>query len=157
MRDGINALDKNNRAAQLEHFQHRRWTEGDAYAPHDLSWVEMKKWKEKHPSKIDVFDALAINPLNEYKVPYISSELVVLRLIDLLVQNIAMMWEYCTTMGRIRHRKETGLRPVNQRRISKAIRRAVSMGLMPSVHKHPEMLEAEAVINNRRHAKINSP
>jgi small subunit ribosomal protein S18 len=52
-------------------------------------------------------------------------------------------------MGRIRHRKETGLRPVNQRRIAKAIRRAVGMGLMPSVHKHPEMLEAEATARRR--------
>ena len=54
------------------------------------------------------------------------------------------MTEYMTSMGRIRHSRETGLRPVNQRRIAKAIRRAVGMGLMPSVHKHPEMLEAEA-------------
>ena len=56
-------------------------------------------------------------------------------------------------MGRILHRKETGLRPVNQRRISKAIRRAVSMGLMPSVHRHPEILEAEAEARDRRRAR----
>ena len=54
------------------------------------------------------------------------------------------MTEYMTTMGRIKHSRETGLRAVNQRRISKAIRRAIGMGLMPSVHKHPEMLEVEA-------------
>ena len=53
------------------------------------------------------------------------------------------MSEYMTAMGRIRHRKDTGLRAVNQRKIAKAIRRAVGMGLMPSVHKHPEILEAE--------------
>lgn len=35
---------------------------------------------------------------------------------------------------------ETGLRPVNQRRVAKAIRRAIGIGLMPSVHKHPELL-----------------
>ena len=51
------------------------------------------------------------------------------------------MWEFTTAMGRIKHRNETGLRPVNQRRIAKAIRRAVGMGLMPSVHNHPEVLE----------------
>lgn len=39
------------------------------------------------------------------------------------------------------HSKETGLRPVNQRRIAKAVRRAVGMGIMPSVHKHPELLQ----------------
>jgi small subunit ribosomal protein S18 len=54
------------------------------------------------------------------------------------------MTEYMTTMGRIKHSNETGLRAVNQRRIAKAIRRAIGMGLMPSVHKHPEILEAEA-------------
>jgi len=53
-------------------------------------------------------------------------------------------------MGRIRHRKDTGLRAVNQRKIAKAIRRAVGMGLLPSVHKHPEMLEAEAKERNMR-------
>jgi small subunit ribosomal protein S18 len=51
------------------------------------------------------------------------------------------MSEYMTDMGRIKHSKETGLRPVNQRRIAKAIRRSVGIGLMPSVHKHPEILQ----------------
>lgn len=52
------------------------------------------------------------------------------------------MWEYMAPIGKIKHRRETGLRPVNQRRIAKAIRRAVGMGLIPSVHPHPEVLEA---------------
>jgi len=52
--------------------------------------------------------------------------------------------EFITPMGRIMHRKETGLRPVNQRRIAKAVRRAVGMGIMPSVHKHPELLQQVA-------------
>lgn len=50
------------------------------------------------------------------------------------------MSEYMTPMGRIRHSKETGLRPVNQRRIARAIRRSIGMGLMPSVYQHPEIL-----------------
>lgn len=45
-----------------------------------------------------------------------------------------------TTMGRIRHSSDTGLRPVNQRKIAKAVRRAIGMGLHPSVHRHPEIL-----------------
>lgn len=48
-----------------------------------------------------------------------------------------------TDMGRIKHRNETGLRPVNQRRMAKAIRRAIGMGLMPGVHRHPEILRME--------------
>lgn len=55
-----------------------------------------------------------------------------------------MMSEYMTPMGRIKHRRETGLRAVNQRKIAKAIRRAVGMGLLPSVHEHPEVLEVKA-------------
>lgn len=55
-----------------------------------------------------------------------------------------MMSEYMTNMGRIKHRRETGLRAVNQRKIAKAIRRAVGMGLLPSVHEHPEVLEVKA-------------
>ena len=51
-----------------------------------------------------------------------------------------MMSEFMTPLGRIKHPRDTGLRNVNQRRIAKAIRRAIGMGLMPSVHKHPEML-----------------
>lgn len=73
----------------------------------------------------DVFDVLGMHPLEEWK-------------------NFSIMTEFVSSMGRIRHRRETGLRGVNQRRVAKAVRRAVGMGLMPSVHKHPEMLEKEA-------------
>jgi len=58
-------------------------------------------------------------------------------------QNFAVMSEYMTEMGRIRHSKSTGLRPVNQRKIAKAIRRAIALGLMPSIHRHPEILAEE--------------
>ena len=53
------------------------------------------------------------------------------------------MSEYMTEMGRIRHSKSTGLRQVNQRKIAKAIRRAIGLGLMPSIHKHPQILIEE--------------
>ena len=61
-----------------------------------------------------------------------------------ILQNFSIMSEYMTPMGRIKHRSTTGLRPVNQRKIAKAIRRSIGLGLMPSVHKHPEILAAEA-------------
>lgn len=61
-----------------------------------------------------------------------------------------MMSEYTTNMGRIRNRRDTGLRAVNQRKIAKAIRRAVGMGLLPSVHEHPEVLEVKARALARR-------
>ena len=61
----------------------------------------------------------------------------------MLLQNPVMLAEFMTTMGRLRSRKETGLRPVNQRRLSKAIRRATGMGLMPTVYPHPELLRRD--------------
>lgn len=59
------------------------------------------------------------------------------------MQNFSVMSEYMTEMGRIRHSKSTGLRPVNQRKIAKAIRRAIALGLMPSVHRHPEIIKMD--------------
>ncbi|KAI9923703.1 hypothetical protein MW887_008436 [Aspergillus wentii] len=109
----------------LERFQTREWRAGDIYAPHDLSPAEMKKWRKRQSPPTDAFDALNMNPLDLYK-------------------NFSIMSEYMTLMGRIKHRNQTGLRPVNQRKIAKAIRRAIGLGLMPSVHRHPEILAAEA-------------
>ncbi|KAK2784217.1 hypothetical protein FQN53_008729 [Emmonsiellopsis sp. PD_33] len=131
------ATMQNERARALERQQKRQWKRGDVYAPHDMSPQEMMNWqKKKSPSK-DAFDALSLNPLHLYKAclqPPIS----------FLSLNFSIMSEYMTEMGRIRHSSETGLRPVNQRKISKAIRRAVGLGLMPSVHRHPEILAAMA-------------
>ncbi|KFY14719.1 hypothetical protein V492_02447 [Pseudogymnoascus sp. VKM F-4246] len=107
----------------------RRWKTGDVYAPHDLSEVEMKKWKRRGKPTVDVFDVLELDPLVEYR-------------------NFAMLSEYMTTMGRIMHSNDTGLRSKNQRRIAKAIRRAVGMGFMPSVHRHPEVLMKESTRRN---------
>lgn len=66
---------------------------------------------------------------------------------DLLCdKNFSIMSEYITDMGRIKHSNETGLRPVNQRKMAKAIRRAMGMGLMPGVHRHPMLLKHEKKI-----------
>ena len=64
------AYDKERRAKGLEALQYRKWKQGDVYAPHDLSPVELKKWRSRSKPTTDVFDVLAINPLNEYKVRY---------------------------------------------------------------------------------------
>ncbi|CAN8105846.1 unnamed protein product [Discula destructiva] len=106
---------------ELARYMTRRWKEGDAYTPHDLSISEMVKWKRpRQPSK-DVLDLLGLNPLDHYK-------------------NFAMISEYMTDQGRIKPSQMTGLRPVNQRKIAKAIRRAIGMGIHPSTHRHPEIL-----------------
>ncbi|KAK4614169.1 37S ribosomal protein RSM18, mitochondrial [Fulvia fulva] len=110
----------------------RKWTAGDVYSPHDLSGVEMSKWKKirrKPRPKYDVIDQLGLDPLKLYR-------------------NFSIMSEYVTEMGRIKHSNDTGLRPVNQRKMAKAIRRSMGMGLMPGVHRHPEIIKKE--LENRR-------
>ncbi|KAF1942545.1 ribosomal protein S18 [Clathrospora elynae] len=114
---------ESDKKAQYQRQIYRKWQPGDVYAPHDLSGSEQKKWKfgRKRPQE-DAFDILGVNPVLEYK-------------------NFTIMSEYMTETGRIKHSKDTGLRPKNQRRIAKAIRRAIGLGLMPSVHRHPLVLK----------------
>lgn len=52
----------------LQKLLTRRWKAGDLYAPHDLSSAEMRKWRMAKKPETDAFDALALNPLEHYKV-----------------------------------------------------------------------------------------
>lgn len=61
---------------EYERQMTRKWRDGDVYAPHDLSGVEMAKWSKGQPKgrpKKDVFDMLKINPLNHYWVCFVES------------------------------------------------------------------------------------
>jgi small subunit ribosomal protein S18 len=118
-------LEKHGRSQDITRQISRRWKAGDVYAPKDLSDVEMAKWKKRSKPERDVFDVLGFDPVANYK-------------------NFSVMSEYMTPMGRIKHGKETGLRSVNQRKIAKAIRRVIGLGMMPSVHRHPELLHKSA-------------
>ncbi|KAI1145896.1 ribosomal protein S18 [Nemania diffusa] len=99
----------------------RRWRTGDVYAPHDMSPSEMAKWRRSTARKQDVVDLLGLRPLDMYR-------------------NFSVISEFMTPHGRIRRATDTGLNPVNQRKMAKAIRRAIGLGLHPSVHRHPEIL-----------------
>ncbi|KAK2603672.1 hypothetical protein QQS21_004145 [Conoideocrella luteorostrata] len=99
----------------------RRWGAGDVYSPHDLSPVEMQKWRKRSLRKNDVVDALGIRPLDMYK-------------------NFSLVQEFTTSSGQIIHSAGTSLRPVNQRKIAKMIRRVQGMGIYPTIHDHPEMM-----------------
>ena len=70
----LRALEVTNRAAdraeELQKLRTADWNPGDVYAPHDLSWVEMRKRKTPRRPNQDAFDVLGINPLLEYKVGY---------------------------------------------------------------------------------------
>ena len=50
----------------------RRWKAGDVYAPHDLSHVEMEKWKRRGKPEMDVVDLLRLDVLGEYKVRFLT-------------------------------------------------------------------------------------
>ncbi|KAI1188109.1 ribosomal protein S18 [Nemania serpens] len=99
----------------------RRWRAGDVYSPHDMSPTEMTKWRKNTARKQDLVDLLGLRPLDMYR-------------------NFSVISEFMTPHGRIKRAVDTGLRPVNQRKMAKAIRRAIGLGLHPSVHHHPELL-----------------
>ncbi|KAI0202068.1 ribosomal protein S18 [Astrocystis sublimbata] len=99
----------------------RRWRAGDVYAPHDMSPSEMSKWQRSTRRKKDLVDLLGLRPLDMYR-------------------NFSVISEFITPHGRIKRSVETGLSPVNQRKMAKAIRRAIGLGLHPSVHVHPELM-----------------
>jgi len=102
------------------------------YAPHDLSREEMAKWKQIQRRRTsDVLDMLNTDPRKHYK-------------------NLQLLSEFVTETGRIKHSSETGLRPRNQRRMAKAVRRAIGIGLMPSVYKHPELMHQQLGITDYR-------
>lgn len=62
-------MESATRRAEYESQQTRRWQRGDVYAPHDLTGAEMRKWRPKAgPPATDAFEALDLNPINEYKV-----------------------------------------------------------------------------------------
>ncbi|KAK7403210.1 hypothetical protein QQX98_011027 [Neonectria punicea] len=109
----------------------RRWQAGDVYSPHDLSPIEMQKWRKRSFRNNDIVDSLGINPLDMYK-------------------NFSLIEHFTTPSGMINHSKVTRLRPVNQRKIAKMVRRVQGMGLYPTIHAHPEMLRDQFFSTRQR-------
>ena len=70
-------------------------------------------------------------------------------MLTMVIQNFSIMSEYVTDMGKIKHNKDTGLRPRNQRKMAKAVRRAIGLGLIPSVYRHPQILMTDADYRRR--------
>jgi small subunit ribosomal protein S18 len=64
----VQELKKYKLASDLTKQISRRWKAGDVYAPHDLSPVEMQKWKQRGRPERDVVDVLKLDVLGEYKV-----------------------------------------------------------------------------------------
>ncbi|EEY14465.1 conserved hypothetical protein [Verticillium alfalfae VaMs.102] len=118
----------------------RKWRTGDVYAPHDMNPHQLARWKKRTAPKHDVTDLLSLNPLDMYKVCCLSSIGSRKRRKADNDQNFSMISEYMTSFGQIKNSRDTGLRPRNQRRMAKAIRRVIGMGIHPSVHFHPEII-----------------
>ena len=64
-------MEKHKLSADLSRQITRRWKAGDVYAPHDLSAVEMRKWKNRGRPVMDVFDVLDFDPIANYRVSVI--------------------------------------------------------------------------------------
>ncbi|KAI1462647.1 ribosomal protein S18 [Annulohypoxylon moriforme] len=117
-------LKQKNQNDEYSRQMTRRWRAGEVYSPHDISPAEMAKWRRNQTVKKDLVDMLGLSPVDMYR-------------------NFSVISEFVTPHGRIKKSMETGLRPPNQRKLAKAIRRAIGLGLHPSVHKHPELLVRE--------------
>jgi small subunit ribosomal protein S18 len=63
---------------------------------------------------------------------------------------MSLLSQFVTETGRIKHSSITGLKAKNQRKLAKAVRRAIGCGLMPSVHRHPEVIAKELGIDKYR-------
>jgi small subunit ribosomal protein S18 len=145
---------------ELQNLQ-QRFFHGDVYAPNDLTMEEWRTRRKRSKPVKDAFDLLKIDPLKQYKVsPVFTSEREIPRggtgkkkslqgTCTNMMQNFNLLGQYVTTMGRIMHSRDTGLRPVNQRKIAKAIRRAVGIGFLPSTHKHPEVISRQDINSGR--------
>lgn len=79
----------------------------------------------------DLFKLLKVDPIVFYK-------------------NFNLLKDFQTSHGRIKHRSVTGLSNVHQRKVAKAIRRAVGIGLLPSVHRHPVVLAQEQIFEKQQ-------
>ncbi|KAJ3008230.1 hypothetical protein HKX48_008700, partial [Thoreauomyces humboldtii] len=84
------------------------------YSPRDLNdkFVDrFIKSRSKQP-QIDVCEVERMDPLKEYK-------------------NTHFLSQFLTQMGYIKSKTDTGLSRYHQRRMTKAVKRAKAMGLMP--------------------------
>lgn len=71
----VQELENAKRASELSKQIPRRWRAGDVYAPHDISAVEMEKWRSRQGPKHDIFDVLNFKPLENYRVRLFLSPL----------------------------------------------------------------------------------
>ncbi|KAG0019772.1 hypothetical protein BGZ81_009607 [Podila clonocystis] len=83
---------------------------GDIYKPSDLNDSKRAAYSAP-PKPVDELKILKLNPLVEYK-------------------NATLLSHYITPLGRLMSREQTGLSAKNQRRVTKAVRRARAMCIL---------------------------
>ncbi|KAK6359768.1 hypothetical protein TWF696_000907 [Orbilia brochopaga] len=100
--------------------------QGSYMNPNDLSFEQFEKYQQsrRYHLKEDIFAILQESPIKYYK-------------------NFNLLKDFMTSAGRIKHRSVTGLSNTNQRKVAKAIRRAIGIGFLPSVYRHPLALLSE--------------
>lgn len=96
----------------------RTFAQGESYTPGNLNEGNAMgyRMKKKKVYARDVFELTGLDPLVEYK-------------------NTIIFAPFLTEIGRIRNHRETNLTSKNQRRLTKAVKRARAMGLLNAMQR----------------------
>ncbi|KAL1915950.1 mitochondrial 37S ribosomal protein bS18m [Calcarisporiella thermophila] len=112
----------------------RTFAVGDTYRPEDLNDIQQGSRRQRRPTPNDPFRTLGLDPLKEYK-------------------NFMLLSSFVSELGKILPRDQTGLSSKHQRKLSKAVKRARAMGLIPCTHKLPAAVEKDSYRPRRSYVK----
>lgn len=100
-----------------------RFDAGSTYDPFDFGTakLETRRKQARDVQRKDPFEAAGIDPLNLYTMPEILSK-------------------FLLPLGQILSRNYTGCNAANQKKLAIAIKRARSVGLLSSTHRHQKYL-----------------
>ncbi|KAF9977650.1 hypothetical protein BGZ73_005366 [Actinomortierella ambigua] len=107
--EAINASASNTSNTPV--YRSGRFRKGDIYKPSDLDTSKPRVYRAPPSKKKDELNIIGVNPLHEYK-------------------NAELLSHYISPVGRLLSREQTGLTAKNQRRLSKAVRRARAMCIL---------------------------
>lgn len=120
----VDSIKKTENNKKVDPRLMKRFARDSTYDPFDFSLGRIhldRKHSMSNRSANDMFDKFGVNPLDLYTSPEILSQ-------------------FLSSTGKILHRDVTGLSAKNQRRVSKAVRRAQAIGLLSKTHKDVSFL-----------------
>lgn len=120
----VDSIKKAENSKKVDPRLMRRFVRDSTYDPFDFSLGRIhldRKHSLSNRSANDMFDKFGVNPLDLYTSPEVLSQ-------------------FLSSTGKILHRDVTGLSAKNQRRVSKAIRRAQAIGLLSKTHRDVSFL-----------------